>query len=255
MTSIASFLVAKKSTDSENKPSEGELIATNSKLRQQVTVLEAENVKLKAENVKLKAENALLKKRKVSPTVASTTDADTSSGPAAKKRKTGADASAAGPTTQKLKTPGQCKKLFEKWSKAAIRESSKHKIVNGGYGGETYTVTVKETTPWMVADFQAMFAGQGVKIQPTPETKPTSQITILEFRTFGEIEKLFADCGGSATISQDGYKAQSWRSRSFSKSYRNGDLGAELQKLQVHFNKSKLSVHLLFTLETTDDYY
>jgi hypothetical protein len=198
----------------------------------------------------LKAENALLKKRKASPAVDSTTE-DAPSGPATKKRKTVEDPSS-GPSTQKLKTPGQRKKLFEKWSKAAIRESSKHKITNGGYGGELYTVTVKETTPWMVADFQSMFAGQGVKIQPTPENKPTSQITILEFRTFADIEKLFAECGGAASISQDGYKAQSWRSRSFSKSYRNGDLTAELQKLQVHWNKSKLSMHLLFTLETTD---
>jgi hypothetical protein len=244
VASFASFLVSKTSTDSENKPSEGELIATNSKLRKQVTVLEAENAKLKAEN-------AQLKKRKATSSVVST-DTDTSSAPAAKKRKTSTDASAGGPTTQKLKTPGQCKKLFDKWSKAAMRESSKHKIVNGGYGGELYTVTVKETTPWMVADFQAMFAGQGVKIQPTPGNKPTSQITILDFGTFGNIEKLFAECGGSASIAQDGYKAQSWRSRSFSKSYRNGDLGAELQKLQVHFNKSKLSVHLLFTFGTTD---
>ena len=129
---MASFLVSKTSADSENKPSEGELIATNSKLRQQVTLLETENAKLKTEN-------ALLKKRKVSPAVASTSE-DASSGPATKKRKTGADASS-GPTTQKLKTPGQCKKLFEKWSKAAIRESSKHKMVNGGYGGERYMVT------------------------------------------------------------------------------------------------------------------
>jgi hypothetical protein len=51
-------------------------------------------------------------------------------------------------------------------------------------------VTVKETTPWMVADFESMFAGQGVKIQPTPSNKPTSQITILEFGTFADIEKL-----------------------------------------------------------------
>jgi hypothetical protein len=242
MASIAAFLVSKPSSD-ENKPSEGELIATNSMLRKQVTALEAENAKLKAENV-------LLKKRKASPAVDNTSE-DVSSGPATKKRKTIQDASS-GPSTQKLKTPGQRKKLFEKWTKAAMRESSKHKIVNGGYGGELYTVTVKETTPWMVADFQAMFAGKGVKIQPTPENKPTSQITILEFGTFAEIEKLFAECGGSASITRDGYKAQSWRSRSFSKSYRNGDLTAELQKLQIHFNKSKLSVHLIFTLETTD---
>lgn len=104
----------------------------------------------------------------------------------------------------------------------------------------------------MVADFQSMFAGKGVKIQPTPDNKPTSQITILEFGSFGEIETLFAECGGSASITQDGYKAQSWRSRSFSKSYQNGNLSAELKKLQVHFNKSKLSVHLQFTFETSD---
>jgi hypothetical protein len=116
-------------------------------------------------------------------------------------------------------------------------------------------VTVKETTPWMVADFESMFAGQGVKIQPTPSNKPTSQITILEFGTFADIEKLFTDCGGSATIAQNGYKAQNWRHCSFSKSYHNGDSEAQLEKLQVHFNKSKMSLQLLFTFDTTDEEY
>jgi hypothetical protein len=231
MASIAPLLVSK--TSSESKPLEGELIAENSKLRQQITEKFQQVTTLQAENAKLKAENAQLKKRKASSAMDST----------------GADASS-GPATKKLKTPGQRKKLFEKWSKAAIRESSKHKIVNGGYGGDLYTVTVKETTPWMVADFQSMFAGQGVKIQPTPDNKPTSQTTILQFGSFEEIEKLFAECGGSAIITRDGFKAQSWRSRSFCKSYRNRDLDAELKKLQVHFNKSKLSVQLQFTLET-----
>jgi hypothetical protein len=74
MASIASFLDSKASSD-EDKPSEGELIATNSKLREQVTALEAENAKLKAEDV-------LLKKRKASPL--GSTSEDVSSGPATK---------------------------------------------------------------------------------------------------------------------------------------------------------------------------
>jgi hypothetical protein len=230
MTSIAPIFALVSKNDSENKPSEDELVAANSKLRQQVTTLTAENAKLKTEN-------AQLKKRKASD----------STGAAA--------SSSSAPATKKPKTPAQRTKLFEKWTKGAIRESGKHKIINGGYGGDTYTVTVKETTPWMVDEFQSMFAGQGVKIQPTASNKPTSQITILEFGTFSDIEKLFAECGGSASIARTGYKAQNWRQRSFSKSYHNGDSEAQLEKLQVHFNKSKMSLHLLFTLETADGDY
>jgi regulator of replication initiation timing len=107
MASLAPIFNTKN--DSENKLSEGELVAANSKLRQQVTTLEAENAKLKSEN-------AQLKKRKASDSTGAAASA--SSGP---------------PATKKPKTPAQRTKLFEKWTKGAIRESSKHKIINGGY--------------------------------------------------------------------------------------------------------------------------
>jgi hypothetical protein len=99
-----------------------------------------------------------------------------------------------------------------------------------------YTVTVKEGTPWTVADFESTFAGKGVKIQPTRENKPTSQITILRFGNFDEIAKLCTEVtGGAASIIAR-------------------DLPAELMSLEVHFNKSKLSLHLQITLETDDNY-
>jgi regulator of replication initiation timing len=231
MASIAPFLVSKASAENaENtKMNQGDLIVENTKLRQQVTTLQSENAKLVSEN-------AQLKKRKAG---ASTT-ADTSE-----------------PASKRFKTPGQRTKLFEKWAKSLTRESSKHKITNGGCFNDTYTVTVKEGMPWTVADFESIFAGKGVKIQPTRENKPTSQITILRFGDFDEIAKLCAEVTGGAAciIAQDGYQAQSWRSRSFCKSYRNGDLSAGLKSLEVHFNKNKLSLHLQFTLETDDEDY
>jgi hypothetical protein len=186
--------------------------------------------------VQLKKENALLKQE---------------NGDLKKKRKS-EDAASSGPPTKKAKTPAQRKKLFEKWSKALKRESAKTKITNGSWGGESFSVDVKETTPWSPADFGSFFQGHGTKIQPTPDNKPTSQITILEFSTFDQVKALFDD-----TIEQGGYTAASWRRRNFSKSFKSGELNAELESCQVHFNKSKLTLHLKFEMRTkqNDDFY
>ncbi|CAB9518371.1 expressed unknown protein [Seminavis robusta] len=192
-----------------------------------------ENTKLRKENAALKKENAELKKRKRSD-----------------------DAGAVPPSSsKKAKTPSQRKKLFEKWAKAAARESAKTKMSN--YDGMMpYTATVKETTPWTVADFESLFCTDnnnnngGVKLQPTPTNKPTSQITILEFDTHDKVQQLFGD----ANIPLDGYKAQAWKSRNFCKSVRVGDYPAILEGLQVHYNKSKCTLQLQFLFQTEGCY-
>ena len=210
MATVAPFLVS----TGKGNPTEGELIAENSKLKKEVAALKKENEELKRENAALKS-----KKRKAT------------------------DLSLNEPS-KKAKTPAQRKKLFEKWAKALARESGKSKITNA-FGGDPYTVIVKETIPWTMPDFESIFGGQGgTKIQPTPENKPTSQTTILFFETYDKIKELFGD----ACIPSDGYKAQSWRQRNFCKSYRQGDLNAELQSLQVHYNKSKQTLQLYFDM-------
>jgi len=191
-----------------------------------VCELRKENAALKKENAQLKKENSELsaKKRKAP---------DTASEP-----------------SKKAKTPAQRKKLFEKWVKALTRESAKSKVTNVSWGfNESYSVQIKETTPWSVADFQSVFGGKGTKIQPTKDNKPTSTITILEFGLIDSIKDLFGD----ATIEQEGYKVSQWRSRSFQKSYKYGELPAKIDSLQVHFNKSKLTLMLQFQMSMTGD--
>ena len=191
-----------------------------------VVELRKENAALKKEIVELKKENAELSSRK-----RKASDTTTISEP-----------------SKKAKTPGQRKKLFEKWTKALTRESAKTKLTNVYWGStELFDVKVKETTPWTVADFASVFGGKGNKIQPTKENKPTSTITILEFDNMESIKDLFGD----AVIHEEGYTASQWRSRSFQKSYKCADLPAKIDSLQVHFNKSKLSLMLQFKMSTT----
>lgn len=194
-----------------------------------VTELRKENAALKKQIVELKKENAELKSNK---------------------RKASDSAGADGPS-KKAKTPAQRNKLFEKWAKALARESAKTKLTNVWGSGESYLVKINETTPWQVSDFESVFDGKGVKIQPTKTNKPTSTITVLEFVNMEAIKELF----GEATIEQEGYKASQWRSRSFKKSYKCGELSAKIDKLQIHFNKSKLSLMLQFHMETTGEDY
>jgi regulator of replication initiation timing len=207
----------KENNSSETTP----LCAENTKLKKEVETLKKENQALRKENEDLK-----------------------------RKRKTSTSDSGNEPASKKCKTPMQRRKLFEKWAKALVRESSKSKITNG-FGANPYSATVKETTPWTKADFESIFAGHGTKIQPTPEHKPTSQITILRLDTFEQIQRLFAD----AEIKQEGYSVQAWRSRNFSKSYKAGMYQGFVKHLDVVFHKSKGTMQLEFGMETNDDGY
>jgi hypothetical protein len=217
MATIAPF-PGTSSLTQDKKLNVDELQRENVALKSQVKTLQAELETVRKENTELK------KKRKAPPTASSESQQ---------------------PASKKAKTPVQRNKLFEKWVKAAVKQSAKEKI-NTCYYSESYTAEVKETTPWTQVDFDHLFAGQGTKIQPTPENKPTSQITVLRFADFAAIQKLFGD----AQIQPGGYKVQVWRKRNFQKSYHNYDADAELEHLEVHYNKSKQTLILQFKLKT-----
>lgn len=194
----------------------------------EVQMLRRQVKSLSAENERLKKELAETGKRTSAPTL--------SNNPAPKK---------------KARTAGQKKKLFEKWAKALVRESKKHKI-NNGYGVEPYQVTVKDAGVWSQQDFMELFDGQGKKIQPTPENKPTSVITILDFGDYEDVNTFFTDVGGMA-IPETGYEVQKWRQRNFQKSYKSGDRDSSLAGMQVHYNKSKQALSFVFSLCMTDE--
>lgn len=220
MASIAPILVLSNKAEGEKPAETRELIVIeNTNLKKQVATLTQENEALTRENTELK------RKRK---SVASSLEA---------------------PTTKKAKTPAQRKKLFEKWAKAAARESAKTKLTNS-YSGDQYTAIVKETMPWTPEAFQDIFDGKGVKIQPTPENKPTSKITILNFSSHEDIKDLFGGGGEDAQIiAFDGYKVQAWRQRNFCRTIRVEDRDTVLENLAVHYNKSKQTLQLHFKLE------
>ena len=185
---------------------------------------------LKAENERLKKEVSDLRKR------AAATPPVATSAP------------------KKAKTAGQKKKLFEKWAKALARESKKHKIHNHvagfsySYGANRYEVTVKDAGVWSPDEFNAIFGGYGTKIQPTPDNKPTSVITIIQFGSASSVQSFFKEAGGVALV-DTGYTVQLWRQRSFQKSYKEGDRDSDLLGMNAHYNKSKQTLQLVFTLE------
>ena len=237
------FLVA--SQQSENQTNNADNIDndnSNSNI-DNMESLRAENTQLKQEMDALKKENQALKKEVAE---------------LSKKRKAPETAASGGaatmpPASKKAKTPAQRKKLFTKWSKALERLSAKEKITNA-WGGDTYKTTIKETTPWSQADFDSVFGGYeatgGVKIQPRPDFKPTSQITLLHWKSGEQVQSLFGkDDNGNQIVSQTGYQVQTWRSRNFCKSYKTGMASADLKGLQVEYNKSKQTLKLLFDME------
>ena len=161
---------------------------------------------------------------------------------------------------KKTKTAAQKKKLFEKWAKALARESKKHKIHNHVAGfsysyGDTsslYEVTVKDAGVWSPEEFNAIFGGYGTKIQPTPDNKPASVITVIQFGSASSVQSFFKEAGG-VTLLQDGYEVQLWRQRSFQKSYKEGNRDSLLVGMKAHYNRSKQTLQLVFTLELDDE--
>lgn len=199
--------------------------------------LKEDNKKLKEENQRLKTGNEQLKKR--------VDELEKEVAELSKKRK--ASDTGAGGVAKKAKTPAQRKKLFEKWHKSLQRGSAKSKVTNS-WGGDIYSVEVKETTPWTPVEFESIFGGKGKKVQPLPDNKPTSQITILRFEDYAAVNELFS----GANLAKSGYKVQQWRQRNFQKSYKQGDAESEILCMEVHYNKSKQTLVLKFSMATTD---
>jgi hypothetical protein len=185
------------------------------------TNLKKENAELRLEVASLRAKNALLNKRKATSSVSA--------------------------VAKKVKTDVQRKKLFEKWAKAAERNAKKHKLHNP-YGEDHCPVEVKETIPWSRAEFDDIFGGKGIKMQPTPENKPTSTITVIRFNDYQSIQNLF----GEASISETNFEVQQWRQRNFCKPFKMCDSRATLKHLEVEYNESKQTLKLVFGLQTND---
>ena len=193
----------------QQSPAYEKLMKENSKLRDENEALKMEIEALKEELRKRKAEDALW---------------------GAKPSKKGRTAKAR-------------QRLFEKWTKMLVRETAKTRLtVCYNTCSEFFSVKIKDDTPWSVEDFEYIFGDKGRVIQPTPDNKPKSRMTIIEYKDMDTIQDVF----GEATIHRDGYTFDLWQKGNFSKSCKLHDHPAEIRYLHVQFDRSRLSLTLEF---------
>ncbi|KAJ6610762.1 hypothetical protein B0H10DRAFT_2224701 [Mycena sp. CBHHK59/15] len=115
--------------------------------------------------------------------------------PPAKRAKTVASASAtaststAAPTTslskaEEKKRKMQVKKIFDRLKKECKSDGVK-------FQGSTKTIKFDEVLEQ--AEFETLFGRKGRLIQPMPQNKPKSAVTIIEFNTAVHLQNLFRD--------------------------------------------------------------
>ncbi|KAF8970487.1 hypothetical protein BDZ97DRAFT_2071910 [Flammula alnicola] len=174
-----------------------------------------------------------------------TASAPTAAGPSA--------SSEAGPSSTKAeekKHKMQVKKIFDQLKKECKSDNVK-------FQGSPKTIKFDEI--WEQADFEALFKGKGVLIQPTPENKPKSAVTIIQFNTQSQISAFFGDelkalkgnvwsRGGNVTRRMGGGFGGLFGGggSTFTKSIKQGACDVQIQSFEVNYSKNNLKCTIKF---------
>ncbi|KAJ2934940.1 hypothetical protein H1R20_g2177, partial [Candolleomyces eurysporus] len=97
------------------------------------------------------------------------------------------------------------------------------------------------------AEFQSLFGGKGTLIQPTPQNKPTSTVTIMHFNQ-SQLVEFFGN--GLSTL-----KGNSWTRGGgprFAKSVKLGQCELIVNSLDVNYSKNGMKCTLKFEVEDKD---
>ncbi|KAH9922709.1 uncharacterized protein B0H18DRAFT_1016550 [Fomitopsis serialis] len=130
----------------------------------------------------------------------------------------------------------QLKKIFDRLKKECKSDSVK-------FQGTSKTIKFDEVLEY--DEFQSIFGGKGTLIQPTPENKPKSTVTIMEFRNMAAIEDLFGD-------EVKALKGTSWSRGGgpyFAKSIKQGTVDVNIVRLDVNYSKNGMKCSLKFEVE------
>ncbi|KDQ11172.1 hypothetical protein BOTBODRAFT_468595 [Botryobasidium botryosum FD-172 SS1] len=162
-----------------------------------------------------------------------------------------ATAAASSSKADEKKIKIQMKKIFDRLKKEAKSDTCK-------FQGSPKHVKVDEVLE--VSEFEALFGGKGVLIQPTPQNKPKSVVTIIEFQTQAQIEELF----GSDLSKQLPIKGNYWSrggipvrapfrfggfgGNTMSKSVKQGAIDVRISHIEVNYSKNNMKCTLKFTL-------
>ncbi|KAJ6608869.1 hypothetical protein B0H10DRAFT_2066481 [Mycena sp. CBHHK59/15] len=164
-------------------------------------------------------------------------------------------ASATAPTAssskaEEKKRKMQVKKIFDRLKKECKSDSVK-------FQGSPKSIKFDEVLEQ--AEFETLFAGKGRLIQPTPENKPKSTVTIIEFNSATHIQNLFGDelkalkgnlwsKGGVPTRRMGGGFGGLFGSggSTFSKSVKHGTCDVSIQSIEINYSKNNLKCTLKF---------
>ncbi|KAF9466998.1 hypothetical protein BDZ94DRAFT_1250277 [Collybia nuda] len=169
-----------------------------------------------------------------------------------------APAPAPGPTAASIKADEkrrkmQVKKIFDRLKKECKADGVK-------FQGLPKTIKFDELYEQPV--FEALFSGKGILIQPTPENKPKSAVTIMYFNTPAEISTFFGDelkalkgnkwTRGGVPVRAFGAGFGGLGS-TFAKSVKVGAVDISVRSLEVNYSKNNMKCSLKF--EVAQDQY
>ncbi|KAF5343033.1 hypothetical protein D9758_011165 [Tetrapyrgos nigripes] len=155
------------------------------------------------------------------------------------------------------KKKAQLKKFFDRLSKECKSDNCK-------FQGSPKTIKLDEVLE--ENEFETIFKGKGTLIQPTPQNKPKSTVTVINFND-AQIQDLF----GSMLKDLKGYRWSrggvhtrtfgrgfgfGFGSSTFSKSMKQGACEVKIRTLHVEYSKNSMKCTLKFEVaEVGGDYY
>lgn len=127
----------------------------------------------------------------------------------------------------------QLKKIFDR-----IKKDCKSDTVK--FQGTSKTIKCDEV--FEQAEFDGIFGGKGVLIQPTPQNKPKSAVTIIHFNNKAQIAELFGD----ELKVLKGYRWTRGGAPSFAKSIKLGACDVEIRSAELNYSRNNMKCSLKF---------
>ncbi|KAJ7030200.1 hypothetical protein C8F04DRAFT_1222440 [Mycena alexandri] len=184
--------------------------------------------------------------------------------PPAKRAKTAASASAVASTSSAAPTASsskaeekkrkmQVKKIFDHLKKECKSDSVK-------FQGSLKTIKFDEVLEQ--AEFETLFGGKGHLVQPTPQNKPKSVVTIIAFNNATHIQNFFGDelkplkgnVWSRGGIPMRGFGFFGGGGGGLSKSIKQGSCDVTIRSLEVNYSKNNLKCTLKFEVGQVGGY-
>ncbi|KAJ7598667.1 hypothetical protein C8J56DRAFT_914664 [Mycena floridula] len=155
--------------------------------------------------------------------------ANASAGPSTSK------STAAAAKADEKKRKLQLKKMFDRLKKDCKSDTCK-------FQGHSKTVKFDEVLE--ASEFDFIFGGKGTLIQPTPENKPKSTVTIIQFNSIAQIQGLFGD-------ELKPLKGNRWTVGGimFSKSIKQGPVDVAISSIEVNYAKNTMKCVMKFEVD------